>query len=412
MATVRAMARFTEPERERGMDMLQAAEGTFVELGAPSRLGTALFSAVIATRGVDSESPAWGVAAGVSLMGYACRMAEPGRDLPDDIVDAIEGQLVCGEGGELDYEAIADDHDRLAELCEFTATLADDQDAIAALAAATPGAWQAFATTAAYQLHTNLVRNGLPKQALPSAEALENLLRLGYAIRLVDEVVGEEPIPKYTEARDLSRRRPSRLADGETEDRVGSASIDVDAWLSDAARVCVNDFEPFTERLLELATLERLGILSVMDRLLGETSSEEIGDDVITAIANARMGYALRNRETQVLDHTQYVAPHDALANLLDDRVGGDAAINLAVVHGVLRDVLVMGFLGGRDALYESTPGAPSAARRQAIGQWANRHFSSDDPRTGRDVTVDLLEYGYFLHRLFEIRPECLEDWS
>lgn len=37
------------------------------------------------------------------------------------------------------------------------------------------------------------------------------------------------------------------------------------------------------ERLLELATLERSEILSVVDRLLGESPSEKLGDDVVTS---------------------------------------------------------------------------------------------------------------------------------
>lgn len=36
------MARFSEGDRERGMDMLEAAEDLFVDLGSPSRLGSAL----------------------------------------------------------------------------------------------------------------------------------------------------------------------------------------------------------------------------------------------------------------------------------------------------------------------------------------------------------------------------------
>jgi hypothetical protein len=72
----------------------------------------------------------------------------------------------------------------------------------------------------------------------------------------------------------------------------------------------------------------------------------------------------------------------------------------------------VLQLLGGRDAVYEMTPGTTPTLRRQAIERWADQHFAGDDPRTGRDVTVDLVEYGYFLHRLFEICPDCLEDWS
>jgi hypothetical protein len=78
----------------------------------------------------------------------------------------------------------------------------------------------------------------------------------------------------------------------------------------------------------------------------------------------------------------------------------------------VLRDVLLFRFLGGSDRLYETTPGTTPEVRRDALTRWASEHFPGDDPRTGREVTHMLLEYGYFLHRLFEIRPDCFEDWS
>jgi hypothetical protein len=338
-STVRAMARFSEDEREQGMDMLQAAETVFVELGAPSRLGTVLFTTCAGGMGVDEDSPAFGVAAGASLLGYACRMAVPGRQVPDSIAAAIESQLIFADTGELDYEAMADDPDRFGKVLEYTASLADDPGAIAALADATPGAWQAFATTATYQLHKNLVANGLPTRALPSGDVLENLLRLGYAIRVVDEVAGEQPATKDGLPLDADDGVDVVPQVGARQDGPAPAEpLDIDAWLTDTASVCVSDFEPFTERLLELATLERLEILSVMDRLLGESPNEELGDDVVTAMSNTRMGYALRNRETQLLGRSDFIAHDDPIATLLDERLGGDSAIGIAVIHGVLRD--------------------------------------------------------------------------
>ena len=116
VATVRAMARFTESEREQGMDMLQAAEDVFVDLGAPSRLGSVIFSACAGAMGVDEDDPVFGVLAGASLLGYACRMASPAVRVPDDIADAIELQLEIGDDGELDYDAMADAPEALRNL--------------------------------------------------------------------------------------------------------------------------------------------------------------------------------------------------------------------------------------------------------------------------------------------------------
>jgi hypothetical protein len=196
LATVAGMSRFSEADRERGVDMLQAAEEVFVTIGAPSRLGSVLVSACLGGMGVEEGDPLYGVAAGAALMGYACRMADPARHLPDRMVSGIEAELLFDEERTIDYEALAEESDRIGKLLEFTARLADEPNGIASLAGSTPDTWQAFATTATYQLHKNLARNGLPKRLLPSGESIENLLRLGYAVRLIDEVAREQPAPK------------------------------------------------------------------------------------------------------------------------------------------------------------------------------------------------------------------------
>jgi hypothetical protein len=46
------------------------------------------------------------------------------------------------------------------------------------------------------QLHKNLVKNGLSRRQLLSEETVENLLCLGYSLRVMDEVAGEEPLAK------------------------------------------------------------------------------------------------------------------------------------------------------------------------------------------------------------------------
>lgn len=390
--------------------MLQAAEERFVELGAPSRLGTVLLNACAASMGVGEDSPAYGIVAGASLMGYSCRLATPARPVTDNIAGAIEDQLIFGDAGELDYEAMADDSERFGRLLEFTATLADNPDAIATLADATPGAWQAFATTATYQLHRNLVANGLPKRALPSGEQLENVLRLGYAIRLVDEIAGEQPMRKDQLGVDGDGADDLVLVVPRNDGPPPAAPIDVDQWLSDSSLVCTHDFEPYAEHVLQLVTLDRLDIVPLMDALLGERpGDDEIDDGVVGALSNARLGYAMRNRETQLLGRSDYVAADDAIATLLEERWGGQVTVGSAVIAGILRDVCSFGFLGGEENLYAATPGTTPDLRRQAIERWADQHFPGDDERTGRDVTVRLIQYGYALHRLFEIHPDALD---
>ena len=66
------------------------------------------------------------------------------------------------------------------------------------------------------------------------------------------------------------------------------------------------------------------------------------GHHASAAMANARFGYAPRNRETQLIAGCDFVAPDDPIAALLDEHES-DVAINLAVVHGVLTDILCRG---------------------------------------------------------------------
>lgn len=189
-----------------------------------------------------------------------------------------------------------------------------------------------------------------------------------------------------------------------------AAELDVDAWLSASASVATNDFEPYVERILELGTLERLGICTVFDFMIGERPKpKKITDDVVTAMANARLGYAIRNREIQLVDVSD-TDDEGPLAELFDERSGGVAGINMAMVDGVLRDVLFLHFEGGPERFYETTPGVIPEIRRRAIVQWADEHYPGVDPTVGFDITVALLEYGYFLHRLIELRPEILPD--
>lgn len=407
-ATVRAMSQFAEVDRERGMDLLQDTEDVFVELGAPSRLGTVLFTAFADGIGVGEDSAAYGVLAGASLIGYACRMTTSERDLPDDIADAMGSQLVFGDNG-LDYEAMADETAGLGTLLEYTASLADNRDAIASLAGVTPDAWQAFATTATFQLHKNLLANGLPKSALPSGATLENLLRLGFAIRLVEEIAGEEPMYKHEQPVDDGSLEPA-LQIKRDEGPPPSEPVDVGTWLKDASTVCAHEFEPYAEHVLDLITLDRLEIVPLMDALLGERPAE-IGDDVLVAMSNTRFGYALRNREIQLCGRPDHVAPDDAIATLLEERWGGETTVDTAVIFGVLRDVCSFGFLGGVDRLFAVTPGTTPELRGKAVRRWANEHYPGTDARTGRDITITLLEYGYALHRLFEIHPDALREW-
>ena len=161
----------------------------------------------------------------------------------------------------------------MRNLVEYAATFADDPNAIAALAGATEGAWQAFATAATFQLHKNLVANGLPNEPCPRSQTVENLLRLGYAIRLIDETACADPMYKdgsTSGAADEDLPEANGLNIDHITVRRSAEPIHIQQWLNDASGVCTHDFEPYAEHVLELITLDRLGVLPLMDALMGE----------------------------------------------------------------------------------------------------------------------------------------------
>jgi hypothetical protein len=323
------------------------------------------------------------------LMGYACRMTSGKQDVPDDLGTLIESQLIRRRDGKLDNEGIAQERQRLTRLVEYVVTIADDRDAVAAFAGISLGTWEAFCTVATYQLHKNLIGNGMPKRAVPPADLLHSVLRLGYAVRLIDEVAGEMPINRD------GQLVPDRSLPAGT-------ALDVDQWLSDATHVCAHDFEPRAERVLELGALGAIGVISVSDYVVGGQPSEPIGDDAVIAVSNARFGYALRNRECQLVTGAREVDGDDPLAAELDRRESG---VRHAVLDGLVRDVLESHQFGGADRLYDSTPGTTPDTRRIAIRRWTEQHYPTSHPRTGQAITQYLIEYGYLLHRLFELRP-------
>lgn len=385
------------------MDLLDAAEAEFMDISAPSRLGSTLFSACASAFGVDADDQTFGIAAGAALMGYACRLATPARELPEAMADAITAQLVFVEESELDYDAMAEDSDRFGKLLEYTATLADDVAAIAALLDASPGAWQAFATTATYQLHRNLAANGVPKRALPSGEALENLLRLGCAIRKWMRSPANSPFSRRSPRRCCSSGTTGRFRAGRSTRTSGCGMPQPSAPAS--SRRSSSDCSSSPRSTAWGSSRWSITCLGKSPASRSKTTSSWRWRTLASA---TRCATARSNCSTPA------TVPRARTRSPPCSRSAwaGRRRSNVAVVHGVLRDVFFLEFEGGRPALYSLTPGTTPERRQRAIERWASEHFAGDDPRTGHDVTVDLVEYGYFLHRLFEICPDCLEDWS
>jgi hypothetical protein len=181
-------------DQDRGMDMLQEAERVLVTIGAPSRLGVGLLLGAIGATGVTEESPVYWEAASCALMGYACRMAQ-NDEVPAELAEKIEVSLSRSEDGGMNVDGMTEESGHFIRLLEQVAAFADEPLVIGYLAGCSVSAWTAFSATATFQLHRNLVKNGLKKALLLPEDGIDNLLRLGYIVRVVDEVAGLEPAP-------------------------------------------------------------------------------------------------------------------------------------------------------------------------------------------------------------------------
>jgi hypothetical protein len=181
-------------DQDKGFDMLQEAERILVTIGAPSQLGVGLLLGAIGATGVTEESRVYWEAASCALMGYACRMAQDG-EVPVEMADKIEAALSRSATGDVDLEAMGHESGALGRLLERVAAFADEPRVIAYLAGCSMSAWTAFSAGATFQLHRNLVKNGLKRALLLPEEGIENLLRLGYVVRVVDEVACLDPAP-------------------------------------------------------------------------------------------------------------------------------------------------------------------------------------------------------------------------
>jgi hypothetical protein len=186
-----ALSEFEADDRERGFDLLQDAENVFVEISAPSRLGTSLVSVGLTGLGIDEDDPIYGAYAGAALLGYACRMGQPTPPTPPNDPARVGRHLLREEGGELDYERMSDGADRLRGLVDYLAEL--DDLGFCRLLGNSPEAWAVFSAAAVMQLNRNLMGNGLPRRQLPDEITMRALLRLGYMVRFIDEIAGEAP---------------------------------------------------------------------------------------------------------------------------------------------------------------------------------------------------------------------------
>ena len=179
-------------DRIRALRLLESAARVYPRIAAFSPLGTVLVSRHVARMVRPAAAPRWGVAAGTVTVGYALRLAEPSR--PPAVLTASPAvKIAIDAGGELDYEALDGRHERVTALLELTCELAADTTLIASLSSVSTEAWRAFSDAAIYRLSRNLGAEGVPRDDFPGWETLEDLVRFGYALRILEEAVGERP---------------------------------------------------------------------------------------------------------------------------------------------------------------------------------------------------------------------------
>ncbi len=178
-------------------DLLVRTEGIFVELGMSGPLGLLIQRVALKGRyAVEEEHPQYGVLLGVALFGYATRMARAEQaPLPQHEVAFVEQWLVRGDNGLVDHNEMSKNPDALAQLLEYVAALADDRLRLLRLLYLRLDVWARFNRLAGKQLHRNFRRNGVKRRLQPPAEAIETLIRLGCAVRIIEEVADESPIP-------------------------------------------------------------------------------------------------------------------------------------------------------------------------------------------------------------------------
>jgi len=125
-------------------------------------------------------------------MGYACRLTHP-RDLSEDVSERIDAAVPRTPAGHVDFDVMETSPEHLSALIEWSSETAGNPSALNALSGCSVASWQAFSATAGYAIQRNVLAKGLPKRLLLTLDEIDDLLRIGYTVRIVDEVVGLEP---------------------------------------------------------------------------------------------------------------------------------------------------------------------------------------------------------------------------
>jgi hypothetical protein len=383
-------------DREAAMNWWSGAEEV---MQAAELSGPASFLAMTMAFAHDGDVRA---AAGLNIVirgGYALRALLPSvtGEVASLDVSSLDRQAIANlalqptdpETGMLSPEDGALAGDVLGPSAELLGDVAASKFAL--LVSVAPAFWLGTASLATYQLHQNVGRL--------DEDLVEALLRYGFVLRAWEEGLGIAcPGSVHTE-----RVEPYTSRVKGSDQHPPGAVLDPGTWVKEAAVVCTSPFEPFAESLLELSTIELLGIQTIVQRYTGIPWSAN--DPAVEAgVAHARFGYALRNRETQLVSCCGSFREDDPIWALVIERAG-NSGLKPAVAHRIVRDVIEF---GDRDNLYETTPGTTADARHTGVRYWA-RTYGESDTRVDQRMTTLLIEHGYFLHRLFEIDHSYLD---
>ena len=368
---------------------LRDAERHFAALGSPSPLGTVLITMAAPTfRGTTTGAEVgWGVVLGTCLFGYAARMAAPTDIGHAPGTEAIESALSFTAAGEIDYATLSRDLDRVDRLAELAAALARDLERAVDPVSSSPTAWRRFSLGANRRLRTSFIRRGIPRSALPHARSSDLLLRLGYVIRVIDEIAGETPSgsPRATlPTRDVGGDLPS---DG--------SEVTSETWLHRAVLGCGPDLDPVLEPLLERCAL---GVLR-----LAAYGSVVTEDEETQAVASARLGFVLRELEA-ALSGAPRPDRSDAFIAEVDRRCERSALPAASAVEFLI-DVVRYGYCGGAEAVISRIEGESAQARMEVFAAAVERCCDDEVSATLAEVVPGLLHLGYLLHRIFELRP-------
>ena len=350
-----------------GAELMAGATRVLPTLGAPSPLGTVVFS-VCANR--IEISGARGIAVGHALMGYACRAGDAVRPRAGRHVAEFASELLFTRGGDVDYALFLERPAQIEVLADRVGLLAATPLSVAEAGVKSVDGWRAFERDAVARLRMHFLRRGALPTELPTDRQARHLVRLGFALRLLDEAAAESP------AGSVRCRSDAQVS--------GDALRGAESWLSAAISLCGVDFGSDVELMLDAGCTLVLGVDSVRLDL----------DAGAIAVADARLGYALRRLERRDSGRADGVDPFSLEVVALDQP---------GSIAGFVADVVRYGYCGGAVAAIAQVPGATDALRTTVFAEWSEQRRRAQPGRSDEDVLA-LVRFGYLIRRVLELR--------